>query len=153
LGQHDFVFTSSAPEETRALGEDLGRRLRGGAIVALFGELGSGKTCLVQGIASGLGVDPSVTVNSPSYVLINEYPGRIPLFHFDLYRVRNRLEVYDLGWDDYLDRGGVIAIEWAEKMNDLLPEKHVRIDLEITGRATRNIRISGDDIPNQISAR
>ncbi|MCX6354653.1 MAG: tRNA (adenosine(37)-N6)-threonylcarbamoyltransferase complex ATPase subunit type 1 TsaE [Candidatus Aureabacteria bacterium] len=150
MGQHDLVVTSSSPEETRALGEKIGSRLRAGAVVALFGELGSGKTCLVQGVASGLGVDPSVTVNSPSYVLINEYPGRIPLFHFDFYRVHDWREVYDLGWDDYLDKGGVIAIEWAERMNNLLPEEHIRIDLQITGENSRSIRISGDDIADQV---
>lgn len=125
------------------MGEKIGARLRAGDIVALCGELGSGKTCLVQGLAAGLGVDSATPVNSPTFVLINEYRGRVPLYHFDLYRVHDWREVYDLGWDDYLDRGGVIAIEWAERMGRLLPPVHLRVDLEIAGEQTRRITLSG----------
>jgi tRNA threonylcarbamoyladenosine biosynthesis protein TsaE len=118
-------------------------RVPAGTVIALYGELGSGKTCLVQGIAAGLGVPASVPVNSPSFVIISEYAGRLPFFHVDLYRVRDWRDVFDLGWDDYLEKRGVIAIEWAERMGPLLPPGHIAITLEIAGETTRNITISG----------
>lgn len=138
-----FVVLSSSAGETGSIGERIGRRLPPGAVIALYGELGSGKTCLVQGIAAGLGVDSSILVNSPSFVIVSEYPGRLPLYHFDLYRVRDWREVYDLGWDDYLEKQGVIAIEWAEKMGPLLPRERIDIKLEVTGENTRRITIKG----------
>ncbi len=146
LIEQELVVISRSVDKTRALGVRIGRRLREGAVVALRGELGSGKTCLVQGIAGGLGVAPSACVNSPTFVIINEYDGPIPLYHFDLYRVADGRELIDLGWEDYLDRRGVIAIEWAEKMAPLLPPDHISIDLEVTGETSRRIVISGSDV-------
>jgi tRNA threonylcarbamoyladenosine biosynthesis protein TsaE len=134
---------SSSPEGTRAIGKRIGTCIKEGAVLALQGELGSGKTCLVQGIATGLGVDRSVPVNSPSFVIINEYPGPVTLYHFDLYRVHEERELWELGWEEYLARPGVIVIEWAERTGSLLPDDHIRIALEITGESSRRITISG----------
>lgn len=139
----EAVFRSSSPGETRAIGARLGALLGPGSVLALHGELGSGKTCFVQGLADGLGIARSAGVSSPTFVIINEYPARIPLFHFDLYRLPGGRELVELGWGDYLDRGGVIAIEWAERMGDLLPDGHLAVTLEVTGERTRLITISG----------
>ena len=146
MTEQELVVISRSVEKTRALGVRIGRRLREGAVVALHGELGSGKTCMVQGIAAGLGVAPLSCVNSPTFVIINEYNGPIPFYHFDLYRVADGRELIDLGWEDYLDRRGVIAIEWAEKMGPLLPPDHISIGLEVTGETTRRIMISGSNV-------
>jgi len=146
LTEQGLVVISAGVEETHALGVKIGRRLREGAVIALHGELGAGKTCMVQGIAAGLGVAPSACVNSPTFVIINEYGGPLAFFHFDLYRVHDWREVYDLGWEDYLDRRGVIAIEWAEKMGPLLPPDHISIALEVTGETSRRITITGEVI-------
>ena len=143
MNEQGRVIFSKSAEETRALGVRIGRRLRAGAVIALRGELGSGKTCMVQGIAAGLGVAPTAYVNSPTFVLINEYDGPIPLYHFDLYRLADGNELIDLGWEDYLDSRGVIAIEWAERMGSLLPPDHIGISLEVTGETSRRISISG----------
>lgn len=140
------VIISKSADETRAIGAGIGRRLRAGTVVALRGDLGSGKTCMVQGIAAGLGVAPTACVNSPTFVLINEYDGPIPLYHFDLYRLADGNELIDLGWDDYLDSRGVIAIEWAERMGSLLPPDHIGISLEVTGKTSRRISISGGNV-------
>lgn len=150
MTEQGLVVISRGVEETRALGVRIGKRLREGAVVALHGELGSGKTCMVQGIAAGLGVAPSACVNSPTFVIINEYDGPIPFYHIDLYRVANGRELIDLGWEDYLDRRGVIAIEWAEKMGSLLPPDHISIRLEVTGETTRRISISGNNVKKMV---
>lgn len=114
----------------------------GALIVALYGELGAGKTCLVQGCARGLGVAPSLPVTSPTFVLVNEYPGRLPLYHFDLYRIGDWREVIELGWEDYVARHCVIAVEWADRMRELLPEGHLSVHLELSGLETRRITIT-----------
>lgn len=113
----------------RALGRELGRELRGGAVVGLDGELGAGKTELVKGLAAGLGFDGAVT--SPTFTLLHEYRGgRLPLFHFDFYRVGQAAEILDLGWDELAEEG-VIAVEWAERFPELLPEGTLRLAIEI----------------------
>lgn len=144
--ERELVFHSSSPGETRAVGARLGARLKPGAVLALHGGLGAGKTCLVQGLAEGLGIRPPARVSSPTFVIINEYPARIPLFHFDLYRLPDGHELIELGWEDYLERGGVIAIEWAERMRDLLPADHLGVTLEVTGEKTRRITLRGKNI-------
>jgi tRNA threonylcarbamoyladenosine biosynthesis protein TsaE len=123
---HDLELSTGAEEETRDLGERLGRVLRQGDIVLLSGELGTGKTCLAQGIGRGLAC--SAPVNSPSFVLMNEYPGRETLFHVDLYRVEDVEELDDLGLWDYAERG-VLVIEWPERGADLLPGDGLVIEL------------------------
>lgn len=105
-------FTNSA-EETERLGQRLGETLRGGEVVAYLGELGAGKTAFTRGLARGLGI--SMRVTSPTYTIVNEYTGgRLPLFHFDMYRLGSSDELFDIGWEDYLARGGICAVEWSE---------------------------------------
>ena len=110
-------FLSRSANETEAIGEALAQRLRPGDVVAFRGDLGAGKTAFTRGIAHGLGIEGPVT--SPTYTIVNEYPdGRLPLFHFDLYRLHSSDELFDLGWDEYLCRGGVCAVEWSENVAD-----------------------------------
>ncbi|MHA3773341.1 tRNA (adenosine(37)-N6)-threonylcarbamoyltransferase complex ATPase subunit type 1 TsaE [Verrucomicrobiota bacterium sgz303538] len=112
---------SHSPTETSALGRSFSDALRPGDVLALCGDLGAGKTHFVKGLAEGLGCDPTA-VTSPTFTLINEYTGgRLPLYHFDLYRIESEDELIRVGLDDYLDSGGILAIEWAEKFPALLP--------------------------------
>ena len=111
-------FTDN-PDQTEALGAALAQRLRPGDVVAFFGDLGAGKTAFVRGMARGLGIREPVT--SPTYTIVNEYlSGRTPLFHFDLYRLSGPDDLFDIGWEDYLERGGVCAVEWSERAEELL---------------------------------
>jgi tRNA threonylcarbamoyladenosine biosynthesis protein TsaE len=127
-------------EETQKLGEELGRSLAPGSIVALIGELGSGKTTLVQGIGKGLGI--SSLIKSPSFVIIHEYAGSVPLYHFDLYRIAHKEEVVSLGYEDYFyQKKGIVVIEWAEKIVGLLPTEYLKIELEITNSSKRRITL------------
>jgi len=119
---------SRSPEDTHRFAARLAGRLGPGAVLALHGELGAGKTCLVQGLARALGV--TAPVGSPTFTLINEHPGRLPLYHIDLYRIRSPREALALGLDDYLYGDGVAAIEWAERVADLLPPHTLHIRLE-----------------------
>ena len=121
-------FITNSPEETEALGARLARALEPGAVVAFTGDLGAGKTAFVRGLARGLGVQDRVT--SPTFTVVNEYEGgRLPLFHFDLYRLGSADELFDIGWEDYLARGGVCAVEWSERMEELLEPGTIRVDL------------------------
>ena len=121
-------FITNGPEETEALGARLARALEPGAVVAFTGDLGAGKTAFVRGLARGLGVQDRVT--SPTFTVVNEYEGgRLPLFHFDLYRLGSADELFDIGWEDYLARGGVCAVEWSERMEELLEPGTIRVDL------------------------
>ena len=135
-----LTVTNSAAE-TRTLGEQLARRLQPGDTVILEGELGAGKSELARGIARGLGVTETVT--SPSFTILNVYEsGRCPLYHFDWYRLESEEELYELGMDEYLGGDGVAVVEWAERCPDAVPEKRIRIRLEVTGEETRRIEIS-----------
>ena len=121
-------FITNTPEETEALGARLARALEPGAVVAFTGDLGAGKTAFVRGLARGLGIRDRVT--SPTFTIVNEYEGgRLPLFHFDLYRLGCADELFDIGWEDYLARGGVCAVEWSERMEELLEPGTIRVDL------------------------
>ena len=121
-------FITNSPEETEALGARLARALEPGAVVAFTGDLGAGKTAFVRGLARGLGV--RVRVTSPTFTIVNEYEGgRLPLFHFDLYRLGSADELFDIGWEDYLAQGGVCAVEWSERMEELLEPGTIRVDL------------------------
>ena len=121
-------FITNSPEETEALGARLARALEPGAVVAFTGDLGAGKTAFVRGLARGLGIRDRVT--SPTFTIVNEYEGgRLPLFHFDLYRLGCADELFDIGWEDYLARGGVCAVEWSERMEELLEPGTIRVDL------------------------
>ena len=116
-------FLSHSTAETEAAGEALARRLRPGTVLAYQGGLGMGKTAFTRGLARGLGCEDRVT--SPPFTIVNEYEGRIPLFHFDMYRLPDADALFDIGWEDYLGRGGVCAVEWSERVEDALPEDTV----------------------------
>ncbi|MCE9531123.1 MAG: tRNA (adenosine(37)-N6)-threonylcarbamoyltransferase complex ATPase subunit type 1 TsaE [Planctomycetes bacterium] len=116
--------------ETEALGRRLGELLFPGAVVALIGPLGAGKTHLVRAIAEGLGIRNPMAVTSPTFVLIQEYPARLPIFHFDAYRLKGPQEFIDLGVHEYYDAGGVCLIEWADRVEEALPADYLRIDIE-----------------------
>lgn len=136
-------YITNSPEETEALGQKLGAVLKPGALIAYRGDLGAGKTAFTRGLARGLGSAMSVT--SPTYTIVNEYTdGRLPLFHFDMYRLGSSDELWDIGWEDYLERGGVCAVEWSENVADAL-EDAIWITLEKLGDETRRITIEGDD--------
>ena len=122
-----MTFVSKNESDTEAFGERLAGRLRPGDVVAYTGALGMGKTALTRGLARGLGCRGRVT--SPTFTIVNEYDGPTPLFHFDLYRLSSPEELYDIGWDDYLDRGGVCAVEWSERAAEALPEDAIRVEL------------------------
>ena len=134
------TFHSKTPAETQTIGEQIGRQLRQGDLVALIGDLGTGKTCLTQGIARGIGVYPNQIVNSPSYTLINEYAGKIPIYHVDLYRLQNHDELLDLGLDEYIEGNGICIIEWAEKLGSL-KISHTKIQITWLSEMTREIEI------------
>ena len=134
---------SSSERETIRIGEEIARYLRPGDIVALSGDLGAGKTTLVKGIAKGLGVKNHRYVNSPSFTIVKEYKGKVPLFHFDVYRLNNLKDIEDIGYEDYLARDGVVVIEWSNKMTRILPKKHIDVSLKISGRSKRSLNIKG----------
>ncbi len=126
------------------MGRILGQGLRGGEVVALTGELGAGKTCLTQGIADGLGVPASFAVTSPTFTLINEYPGReASLYHLDVDRLNGPEDLEETGYEEYLLGGGVLVIEWAEKLGDAVPDEALFIRISWLDENLRNIEISG----------
>ena len=126
-------------EETQAVGEELGARLEPGAVVACVGELGAGKTCFLQGVARGLGVTSDVT--SPTFVLVNVYRGRLPVYHLDAYRTESLLEVVDLGLEEMLGGDGVTLIEWADKLRPLLPARAIVVRITGLGDEPRRIEV------------
>ena len=136
-------ITTHSADETQALGQRLAKRLLPGDVIAYFGDRGAGKTALTRGIAQGLGVTDLVT--SPTYTIVNEYlTGRIPLFHFDMYRLGSSDELFDIGWEDYLARGGVCAVEWSENVEDALRDAiHITIEKDPLEPDTRRITIEG----------
>ena len=136
-----MIFFSESPTETKGLGERIGKLLLPGDSVALTGELGSGKTVLTKGIARGLGIkgDP---VRSPSFVLIKEYSGKIPLFHFDLYRLKKPEELNTIGYEEYFSGKGIVVIEWAERAKNFLPEEYLEIKLLIISKNKRKISLT-----------
>ena len=131
--------------ETEELGCRLGRTLGPGAVVAYFGGLGMGKTAFTRGLARGLGCRGRVT--SPTFTIVNEYDGPTPLFHFDMYRLADADALFDIGWEDYLDRGGVCAVEWSENVADAMPDGTVYVTIQRSpeGENTRKITITGGD--------
>jgi len=122
---------SKGPQETISLGKKLAENLRHSDVLALFGNLGSGKTTFTKGIAQGLGINKRY-VNSPSFVLVKEHKGKIPLYHFDLYRIKNLNEVFNLGYEEYLSNRGVIVIEWADRIKEVLPKEYLGINFLFT---------------------
>ena len=137
-------YLSHSPEETEHIGEMLGRRLHPGTVVAYRGGLGMGKTAFTRGLARGLGCAGRVT--SPTFTIVNEYDGATPLFHFDMYRLGSSDELFDIGWEDYLTRGGVCAVEWSERVDDAMPADTLWVDIARgTGESDRIITISGGE--------
>ena len=132
-----MVVLTGSEDETVLEGEKLGRGLPPGAVVAMYGGLGAGKTAFIRGLALGLGVAGPVT--SPTFTIVNEYPGDIPLFHFDMYRLGHEGELFDIGWDDYLERGGVCAVEWSEKVPSAFPQEAITVKIEILGDNERRL--------------
>jgi tRNA threonylcarbamoyladenosine biosynthesis protein TsaE len=132
--------TTTTPEETAAVGEALGRTLVAGDVVALYGELGAGKTCFVQGLVRGLDVAGHAT--SPTFVMVNEYRGRLPVHHVDAYRTTSLTELIDLGLLDLLGGDSVTLVEWADKADPLLPERAVRVRIEGVGDEPRVVTIA-----------
>ena len=134
-------FITHSPTETEKVGEALAQILTPGAVIAYRGDLGAGKTAFTRGLARGLGSAEQVT--SPTYTIVNEYlSGKMPLFHFDMYRLRSADELFDIGWDDYLGRGGVCAVEWSENVEDAL-EDPIVVNIEKLGEDSRRITVTG----------
>lgn len=135
-------YISNSPEETEELGVKLAKKLTGGEVVAFKGGLGMGKTCFTRGLAKGLGFDGKVT--SPTFALINEYiGGRLPLYHFDMYRISGWEDLYSTGFFEYLEQGGVIAAEWSENIENALPDNTVTVSFTRIDDNIREIVISG----------
>ena len=124
-------WTTESPMETQAFGEKIGKTLKRGDVIALIGDLGTGKTCLTQGIARGVGIASDEVVNSPSYILINEYNARIPIYHIDLYRLEENAEIAELGLSEYIEGDGICIIEWAERIADALPDTAIKIRITL----------------------
>jgi tRNA threonylcarbamoyladenosine biosynthesis protein TsaE len=141
VSQHLILeLTSDSPEQTQRIGERLGQLARAGDLFCLEGDLGSGKTCFVQGLGRGLGVPTSI--HSPTFILANEHRGgRLPLFHLDVYRMRGADEAIGIGLDDYLAGDGVCVIEWAEKIRAALPDEHVWITFHHLSENQRGLQI------------
>jgi len=134
---------TNSPEETEKIGAALGTIIKPGTVIAYRGDLGAGKTAFTRGLARGLGSTELVT--SPTYTIVNEYlGGRIPLFHFDMYRLRSADDLWDIGWEDYLERGGICAVEWSENVADAL-EDPIFITIEKLGEESRRITVEGGE--------
>ena len=142
-------FITNSPIETEKVGEALGKILLPGSILAYEGDLGAGKTAFTRGLARGLGATEQVT--SPTYTIVNEYlSGRMPLFHFDMYRLASSDDLWDIGWEDYLERGGVFSVEWSENVEDAM-EDALNVTIEKTGEESRRITIEGGDFLADLS--
>jgi tRNA threonylcarbamoyladenosine biosynthesis protein TsaE len=134
-----MTIRTNSENETIAEGEKLGHTLKPGTVVALYGDLGAGKTAFTRGIAKGLGITMGVT--SPTFTIVNEYAGNIPLFHFDMYRLESENELFDIGWDDYQDRGGVCVVEWSEKVPGAFLPDTIVVKIENFGDDMRCLEV------------
>jgi tRNA threonylcarbamoyladenosine biosynthesis protein TsaE len=137
------VFQTKSSVETIRIGKSIGSRLLPGDVVALVGELGAGKTQFIKGMAMGVGVGKPTYISSPSFTLINEYPGKIPFYHIDLFRLEWEKEAEELGLEDYFQGEGITAIEWADKIPSFLPKEMLLIHIAYTGKKTRSIEMVG----------
>lgn len=136
-----MTFETHSPEETEQIGQALAQKVTPGTVIAYLGDLGAGKTAFTRGLARGLGCTEQVT--SPTYTIVNEYiSGKMPLFHFDMYRLSSADDLFDIGWEDYLERGGVCAVEWSENVAEAL-ENPIMISICKTGETSRTITITG----------
>lgn len=144
VNRTSLVLYSNSPSDTFRIGRILGEGLEKGDCVALTGELGTGKTCLTQGIARGLGVPNTYAITSPTFTLINEYPGRnASLYHLDVYRLTGPADLMEMGFEEYLLGSGVVVIEWAEKIKNLVPEEALCVSISYVDEEERRIEISG----------
>jgi len=134
-----MTIITNSEIETINEGEKLGHLLKPGSVVALYGGLGAGKTAFTRGIAAGLGI--GMNVSSPTFTIVNEYPGDIPLFHFDMYRLEGENELFDIGWDDYQDRCGICVVEWSERVPGAFSHETITVKIEKLGENTRRIEI------------
>ena len=136
-------YITNSPAQTEAVGAALGKNIKSGTVIAYRGDLGAGKTAFTRGLARGLGYTEPVT--SPTYTIVNEYlGGRLPLFHFDMYRLKSSDDLWDIGWEDYLERGGVCAVEWSENVEDAM-ENAIYVTIYKTGEESRRIVIEGGE--------
>ena len=140
------TWMSHSPEETFALGCKLGAVLKEGTVLFLTGELGSGKTAFVQGLARGLGVPETYYVTSPTYTLVNEYPGRLTLYHMDLYRIADESEIFDLGLEEMIEGGGTVVVEWPERLPAGFVEPALRLHIEVLPDDSRNFILTISDV-------
>jgi tRNA threonylcarbamoyladenosine biosynthesis protein TsaE len=138
-----ILLQTKSPSETIRIGKGVGSLLLPGGVVALVGELGAGKTQFIKGLAAGVGLRKTTYISSPSFTLINEYVGRVPFYHIDLFRLREEKEAEELGLEEYFQGGGMTAIEWADKIPSLLPKELLWIHIRNTGKNTRSIEIIG----------
>lgn len=138
----EFITTSES--ETEALGAKLAASLPGGSVVAMYGDLGAGKTAFVRGMARGMGLQ--VRVSSPTFTIVNEYLGERDLIHFDMYRLSGADELFDIGWEDYLARGAVCAVEWSENVEDAFFGDEIRVRIEKRSDTERKITIEGAEL-------
>jgi tRNA threonylcarbamoyladenosine biosynthesis protein TsaE len=137
------VFQTKSTSETIRIGKSIGSLLMSGDVVALVGELGTGKTQFIKGLATGVGVGKPTYISSPSFTLINEYAGKVPFYHIDLFRLKSEREAEELGLEEYFKGGGITAIEWADKMPSFLPQEMLWIHMRYTGKQTRSIEMVG----------
>lgn len=140
-----MVYHTNSPEQTEAVAQNIAQQLKPGMVIAYEGDLGAGKTAFTRGLAKGLGAADRVT--SPTFTIVNEYlSGRLPLFHFDMYRLGSADELWDIGWEDYLLRGGVCAVEWSENIREALEADTIWVRIEKTGEQSRKITVVGGDL-------
>ncbi len=139
-----MIYTSDSEAQTEELGARFAASIPDGSVVAFYGELGSGKTAFVRGMARGMGID--APVSSPTFTIVNEYEGARRLFHFDMYRLGSADELYGIGWDDYLARDGVCAVEWSENVAEAFDGSEITVRFEKTGDESRRIIIEGGEI-------
>ena len=138
--RHLMVLNTYSEYETEQVGFSFAKKLHPGDVIALYGDLGVGKTAFVRGLARGLGLEDNVS--SPTFTIVNEYLGVLPLFHFDMYRLGSSDELFEIGWEDYLERSGVCAIEWSENVEDAFFMEHIVVKIERTGDNSRSIEIT-----------
>jgi tRNA threonylcarbamoyladenosine biosynthesis protein TsaE len=141
----EIKVQSKSPEDTFRMGAIIGAGADKGDVIALIGDLGTGKTCLTQGIAAGLEVPAVYPITSPTFTLINEYPGRLVLYHFDSYRLEGSKDLEDMGYEDYFYGDGVVVIEWAERIRDILPEQTLFINLAYLNEHDRKLTVTGNE--------
>jgi tRNA threonylcarbamoyladenosine biosynthesis protein TsaE len=140
---HSAIINLPDPKATGQFGRRIAELLFPNSVIALIGNLGAGKTFLVRAIAQGLGLPAGALVTSPTFVLVQEYAGRLPIYHFDVYRLKSASEFFDLGANEYFEAGGVCLVEWADRVERQLPPDHLRITMHVTGEQSRRVELEG----------